>query len=61
MIDKTVPIYGTDYLKRDMSVRGQIFRALYPDLLSENEEKRLLAAKSLRMAFAALEGREITQ
>ncbi len=59
MIDKTVPIYGTDYLKRDMSVRGQIFRSLYPDLLSDDEEKRLVAAKSLRIALAALEGREL--
>ena len=59
MIDKTLPLYGTEYLKRDMSVRGEIFRTLLPMLTSENEEDRLVAAAAFREGLAALEGRDI--
>ena len=57
--DKTIPIYGTEGLKRDMSVKGQIFRSLYDDLVCDDEEKRLVAARALRVALAALEGRDL--
>ena len=59
VIDKTLPIYGTEHFKRDMTVKGEIFRSLYPKLSSENEEERLLAAKAFRIALAALENRDI--
>ena len=59
VIDKTLPLYGTESFKRDMTVKGEIFRSLYPDLIGEDEEKRLLAAKAFRIALAALESREI--
>lgn len=59
VIDKTMPLYGTEWLKRDMSVKGQIYRSLSPDLRSDDEEKRLITAKALRVALAALDNREI--
>lgn len=59
MIDKTLPLYGTEYLKRDMSVKGEIFRSLLPMLMSENEDERLVAADAFREGLAALEGRDI--
>ena len=59
MLDKTLPLYGTEYLKRDMSVKGEIFRSLLPMLTSENEEDRLVAAAAFREGLAALEGRDI--
>ena len=59
VIDKTLPLFGTEWLKRDMSVKGQIFRALSPDLHSDDEEKKLITAKALRIALAALDNREI--
>ena len=59
MIDKTMPLYGTEHLKRDMSVKGEIFRTLLPMLTSENEEDRLVAAAAFREGLAALEGRDI--
>ena len=59
MTDKTLPLYGTEYLKRDMSVKGEIFREFYPMLTSENEEERLITARAFRVALAALENREI--
>ena len=59
LIDKTLPLYGTEDFKRDMSVRGEIFRQFYPMLTSEDEEERLISARAFRAALAALENREI--
>ena len=57
--DKTIPLYGTESLKRDMSVKGEIFRQLLPMLESEDEEERLIAARAFREGLAALENRDI--
>jgi DNA repair exonuclease SbcCD nuclease subunit len=59
LIDKTLPLYGTEHFKRDMSVKGEIFRQFEPMLLSEDEEERLITARAFRVALAALENREI--
>lgn len=59
LIDKTLPTYQTDGFKRDMSVKGEIFRQFSPMLASEDEEERLTAARAFRIALAALENREI--
>ena len=59
MIDKTLPLFGTEHFKRDMTVKGEIFRQFYPMLTGDNEEDRLLAARAFRAALAALENREI--
>lgn len=59
VIDKTLPLYGTEHFKRDMSVKGEIFRSLYPLLTGEDEEVRLRSARAFRIALAALENREI--
>ena len=59
MRDKTLPLYGTEYLKRDMSVKGELFRNLLPILESEDEDERLLGARAFREGLAALENREI--
>ena len=59
VIDKTLPLYGTEGFKRDMSVKGEIYRSLYPRLTSSDENERLLAAKAFRIALAALENREL--
>jgi hypothetical protein len=57
--DKTMPLYGTEHLKRDMSVKGELFRQLLPMLESENEEERMLGARAFREGLAALENREL--
>ena len=59
MIDKTVPLYGTEKLRRDMSIKGELFRNLLPMLESENEDDRLVASRAFRVGLAALESREI--
>lgn len=59
LIDKTLPLYGTECFKRDMTVKGEIFREFYPVLIGDNEDERLVAARAFRIALAALENREI--
>jgi hypothetical protein len=59
VVDKTMPLYGTEYLRRDMSVKGEIFRQLLPMLDGEDESERLIAAIAFREGLAALENREI--
>lgn len=59
IIDKTMPLFGTEPLKRDMTVKGEIFRKLLPMLESEDESERLIAARAFREGLAALENREI--
>ena len=59
LCDKTLPLYGTESLKRDMSVKGDLFRTLLPLLESEDEAQRIVAAKAFREGLAALENRSI--
>ena len=59
MKDKTLPLYNTESFKRDMSIKGELYRQLVPMLTGEDEEERLLAARAFREGLAALEGREI--
>ncbi len=59
IIDKTLPLYGTEHFHRDMSTKGEIFRHFYPMMTCDDEERRLVAARAFRVALAALESREI--
>lgn len=59
IIDKTMPTYGVESFKRDMTVKGEVYRTLRPMLESRNEEERLIAARAFREALAALENRDI--
>jgi DNA repair exonuclease SbcCD nuclease subunit len=59
LIDKTLPTYNTEYFKRDMSVKGEIFREFTAMFESEDEDERLTAAAAFRIALAALENREL--
>ena len=59
LVDKTLPLWGTESFKRDMTVAGEVYRRLLPMLESEREEDRLLAARAFRVALAALENRDI--
>ena len=59
VIDKTVPLYGTEPLKRDMTVKGEMYRHLLPLLQSEDEDERMTASRAFRVGLALLENREI--
>lgn len=58
LVDKTLPTYETESLKRDMSVKGELFRKFLPDIESEDEDVSLKAARAFRIALAAVENRE---
>ena len=59
MKDKTLPLYNTESFKRDMSIKGELYRELLPMMQSADEEERLLGARAFREGLAALENREI--
>ncbi len=59
LVDNTLPLYGTEKFKRDMSMSGEIYRKLLPDMKSDDEETALKAARAFRAALAALEKRDI--
>ncbi len=59
MKDKTMPLHNTESFKRDMSVKGELYRQLLPMLEGEDEAERLVAARAFREGLAALENREI--
>ncbi len=59
IVDKTLPLFGTEHFKRDMSVAGEIYRRMLPMLTSQNEADRLVAASAFRVGLAALENRDI--
>ena len=59
IIDKTMPTYNVQSFRRDMSVKGEVYRTLRPMLESKDEEERLIAARAFREALAALESRDI--
>lgn len=58
LVDKTLPLYGTEHYEKDMTAAGEVYRKLLPLLRSEPEEDRLTAARAFRIALAALENRE---
>lgn len=58
--DRTSPTWGAEYLERDMSARGKLYRILLPRLTEGTPEERAQAAAALRVGLAALDGRDIT-
>lgn len=59
LVDKTMPLYGTERFLRDMTVSAELYRKLLPMMQSDNENDRLVAARAFRVGLAALENREI--
>ena len=57
--DKTLPVFDTDALRKDFSIRGAFFRRLEPMLKSEDEKERKIAAMALRAGLAAIDNGEI--
>lgn len=55
--DRTAPVYGAEYLADDMSIRGEFYRVLLPQLESADPEQRAAAAAALRVGLLALDGK----
>lgn len=60
IIDSTLPLYDTESLKGDPSIKGAFFEKLAPMLESDNKEEREIASLALRYGISALSGGEIS-
>ena len=59
IIDDTMPAIDGEYLARDTTLRGELYRTLLPKLRSEDGTERRLATKALRIGLAAIDGKSI--
>ena len=58
--NETVTNFDLEYLKTDMTIRGEVYRRLLPMLESSDENERQKASMALKFALAALDKREIS-
>ena len=56
--NECVSNFDLDYLKKDITVKGEVYRRLFPMLESADENERQKAALALKLALAALDERE---
>lgn len=59
IIDGTLPLLDGEYLERDTSLKGELYRTLRPKLISADAAERELALKALRIGLAAIDGKSI--
>ena len=59
LVDEPLPLLDGDYLERDTTLRGELYRTLLPKLTSENADERRLASRALRIGLAAIDGRSV--
>ncbi len=57
--DQTLPMLDGEYLKRDTTIRGELYRTLLPKLMSEDAYERRTAVRALRIGLAAIDGKNI--
>lgn len=54
--DMTSPVFDAAYLREDKTVRGELYRALEPQLNSADERQRKVASLALQYGLNALDG-----
>ncbi len=59
--DRTIPMPDSEYLERDLTIRGEVYRTLIPYLKSDDAEKRRKGADALRIALCAIDGGNLTE
>lgn len=57
--DSTLPILDGNYLEKDVTIRGEIYRNLLPLLNSADAEERRRAILALKIAIAAIDSNNI--
>lgn len=57
--DATIPLGDYEELKNDLSIKGALFRELFPKLQSEDERERKVAALALKYGLSAIMGAEV--
>ncbi|MBQ8850200.1 MAG: DNA repair exonuclease [Clostridia bacterium] len=58
--DMTVPVADISSLRADPSLRGELYRALYSGLVSDDPDTREKTALALQIGLAAIDGRRIS-
>ena len=58
--DLTTRLPDVDFLMKDPSLRGELYRTLLPKLTSEDIEQRNRATEALRLGLAAIDGANIS-
>ncbi len=59
-IDRTLPTHEVSMFKKDMTVRGELYRMLEGRLSSPSIDERTAVAQAFRTGLAALESKDIT-
>ena len=59
LIDETMPLLDVDYLERDTSLRGELYRVLRPKLMSADRTERVRALQALKIGLSAIDGKNI--
>ena len=55
--DETIPVPSAEYLERDMTIRGELYRILLPMLNSEDRAERARAVRALSIGLSAIDGK----
>ena len=59
LVDHAMPLIDGSYLERDTTLRGELYRILRPQLMSQDADERALAIRALKIGLAAIDGRNI--
>ena len=59
IIDSTLPIYDGKYLEKDVTIRGEVYRALLPKLTSADQSEKRQALLALKIALAAIDSNNV--
>ena len=59
ILDRTLPYIDGEYLERDTTLRGELYRTLLPRLTSDDASERYLAVRALRIGIAAIDGKSV--
>lgn len=59
--DHTVPTDGAERLLQEMNARGELYRHFYPAMTEGSDEERARAARTFRIGYAALLGKDFTR
>lgn len=57
--NETVPVYDSEFLENDITLRGALYRQLLPALNSPDPHTKKVAAEALRIGLSALDGKQI--
>lgn len=58
--NETIPVPSAEYLQKDTTIRGELYRVLLPMLNSEDREERKRASRALAIGLSAIDGNSVS-